>query len=362
MKFKGNDRIRMTAIKYILSLVLSMALGSLLILAQGESPITAVKAIFTGAFGSATNIGNSLRWSIPCMITGAAATVAFRSGVINMGLEGQIYVGAITCAVVGAYLELPHLPHLLLCLVAAGLAGALYTLIPAVLRLFFNVNELITTLMFNFISLLLTEYLTIWVIMGGVQAENGSASVSTPQIARTAELSTIIKGTTANTGFMIGIVICLLIAFFYKYTIAGYAARQVGQNMTFAKVGGVNVVKNFVGMFLISGFIAGMCGGIEVSGSYHRFTANFSKNLGWEGIMITRVAENNPIALIVVSIIWGALKAGSMHMERVTELNRLTVNLIQMFFVLFVSINYEYVFGVIRGMFGKKKREEGATV
>lgn len=362
MRLKVNDYVRVTVVKYVLSLFFSMLLGCILIYAQGESPAVAVKAIFEGAFGSKINIGNTIRWSIPCMMTGAAAIVAFRSGVTNMGLEGQIYFGAISCALVGAYVELPHVPHIILCIAVAGIAGACYTLIPAILRLFFGVEELITTLMLNFVALLMTEYITIWVVMGGSQAANGSAAITTPQIARTAELTTLIKGTTANTGFIIGIVILLMIAFFYKYTIQGYSARQVGQNMAFAKAGGVNVIKNYIGMFLISGFIAGMCGGIEVSGTYHRFTANFSKNLGWEGIMVTRVAEKNPIALLVVSFIWGALKAGSMHMERVTNLNRLTVNLIQMFFVLFVAVDYEALYRSIRKKIRHKKESKVAAV
>ncbi|MGI6586427.1 MAG: ABC transporter permease [Lutisporaceae bacterium] len=358
MKLNLSEHSRITLVKYLISFILTMVLGGLLVLVQGESPVEAVKAIVVGAFGSKINIGNSIRWSIPCMIAGAAATVAFRSGVMNLGLEGQIYFGAISGALAGAYVSLPHVPHVVICIVAAGLAGALYTLLPAFLRLFFKVDEMITTLMLNFVATLMTEYITIWFIMGGNMSANGSASIATPQISRTAELSTIVKGTTANTGFFIGVTTLLLIAFFFKYTVQGYSARQAGQNMSFAKVGGVNVLRNYISMFLVSGFIAGMCGGIEVSGSYHRFTANFSPNLGWEGMMVTRVAENNPIALIFVSFIWGVLKAGSMHMERVTTLNRLTVNLIQMFFVILVSIDYDLLFRAAQEKFRKRREKK----
>lgn len=344
MKFKISGEGKGTILRYSISIILTLLFGCILIAIQGESPLVAVGYIIEGAFGSKINIGNTIRWVISSLMVGGAATVAFKSGIFNLGIEGQLYMGALSAAIIGYSLELPQGVHVIACLLAASIAGMLYALIPALLRMYFKINELVTTLIFNFIAKYLTEYITMWVIMGGEQSANGSASITTPQIFNTARLSTIIKGTTSNTGIFIALGIILLIAFIYKYTVEGYEFIQIGQNMNFARMGGVNINKSFILVFLMSGLISGMGGGIEVTGSYYRFTPNFSNNLGWDGIMITRVANNNPIAVIAVSIIWGALKQGSLHMERMTTLNRLVVIIIQMLFVLFVSIDYDSIF------------------
>ena len=104
--------------------------------------------------------------------------------------------------------------------------------------------------------------------------------------------------------------------------------------MEFARAGGVDVIKRFFQIFLLSGFVAGLCGGMEVCGSYHYFLANFSNNIGWEAIMVANAASYNPITLGIISCIWGVMKTGSLHLERMTSLSRYTVNIIQMLFII----------------------------
>jgi len=343
MKLEINGEAKSAMLKYCISIGLTLVFGCILITAQGEKPLRAMGYILQGSFGSVMNIGNTIRWIISSLLVGAAATIAFKSGVANMGIEGQIYIGALSAAVIGYSIELPPGLHAIACLLVASIMGMLYALIPALLRLYFKINELITTLVLNFIAKDLTEYITMWVIMGGQQAANVSASIATPRILKSAQLPIIIKSTTANIGIFIALAVLLIVAFFYKYTLEGYELTQIGQNMNFARMGGVNITRSFLMAFLISGFISGLCGGIEITGAYYRFTSSFSNNLGWDGIMIARVSNNNPIAVIFVSIIWGGLKQGAMNMERMTSLNRLIVIIIQMLFVLFVSIDYDSI-------------------
>ena len=359
--FRIGREVKITFFKYLFAIVLAALIGAALLAAQGESPINAYKLILEGSFGSIGKLGNTIRWTIPCLIGGAAAIIALKSGFRNMGIEGQVYMGAFAAAVAGAYLELPGVPHVLLCLLVSGITGLLWILLPAVLKLYFNVSELISTLMMNYVALQFTQYLVIWKIMGGKQTASGSAAIATPAIHETAYLPNIIKTTSANAGLFIGLAICLIIWFVYKYTIAGYEARQIGENMGFARAGGVNIVKRFIGVFLVSGFVAGLCGGVEVCGAYHSFTDGFSSNLGWEAILVARVCANNPIALIAVSLVWGALKAGALHMERMISVNRLTVNIIQMLFILFVAVDYNSVYTRIMQWLkrAKAKKDEG---
>lgn len=324
-----------------------------MIIFQNEDPLNAAKLILEGSFGSMTAIGNTLRWTTPCMLTGAAGIIAFKSGIVNLGIEGQMYVGALTAAVVGFAFDLPPLLHVTACIVLAGVAGILWVLVPAFMRLFFNINEYVTTMMMNFVAMLLTDYITLWIIMPALSET--STTIRTPSILSSAKLPTIIKGTSASYGFFIALIICLFVYVLYKYTIKGYELKQVGDNIKFAKVGGVNTTRTFITIFILSGFIAGVCGGIEVTGGYYRYISNFSATMGWDGIMIANISGRNPIALIFVSFVWGSLKTGAMSMERATTLNRLTVNLLQMIFVLLVSINYEGIINYIKDKRIKKK-------
>lgn len=327
-------------IRYLLAVVMALLAGCLLFIQQGENPIHATIVMFQGGLATITNIGTSIRWATPCMLAGAAVIIAFRSNFLNMGVEGQVYMGALAAGLAGSKLALPHIPHVLACMLAAGLAGALYALLPALLRLYFNINELVVTIMLNFIAKLFTYYYVYWILMGGVLSATGSTAVKTDSIAETAQLTPLIKGTTASTAFLFAILLLLGIHFVYKHTVVGYEAIQLGQNIEYARAGGVNVVKRFFQIFLCSGFVAGLCGGMEVCGSYHYFLANFSANMGWEAIMVSNAAANNPIALMIISCIWGVMKSGSLQLERVTSLSRYTVNIIQMLFILFVAVDY----------------------
>ena len=326
--------------RYGFAIIMSLLVGCLLFIQQKENPFYAISVIFQGGLANKINIGTSIRWATPCMFAGAAVIIAFKSGVRNMGIEGQIYMGALAAGLVGANLSLPSLPHIMLCLLAAGIAGTCYALLPALLRLYFNVDELVVTIMMNFIARYLTDYYVYWILMKGTLSAGGSAAVKTENIQKSAQLSTLVQGSTASTAFIYALLLLILLYMIYKYTIIGYEAVQLGQNMEFSRAGGVDVIKRFLQIFLLSGFVAGLCGGMEVCGSYHYFLANFSNNIGWEAIMVANAAGYNPITLGIISCIWGVMKTGSLHLERMTSLSRYTVNIIQMLFIIFVAVDY----------------------
>lgn len=352
----GSDA-KISAAKYVLSLAATFALGAILIAMQGESPAAALSAIISGAFGSKVALGNTLHWAVPCILVGEAALVAFKSGVMNLGLEGQLYFGAFASACAGCFLTLPKGLHPVVCLLAGGLAGLLYALIPAVFKLFFKVDEVVATLLMNYIAIIATELFALMMIVGAKSL--GTTNIMTPLISETAALTTIIPGTSATTGIFVALLVAALVWFLYKYTLTGYELKQVGENIRFAKAGGVNSKKIFLAIFLLSGFIAGLCGAAETTGVNKRFIASFSTNLGWDGVMITRVASNNPAGVVVVSLIWAAFKAGSLQLERVTSLNRYTINLLQALFVLFISIDYGMLYNKLKTRRARKKMIEG---
>lgn len=159
---------------------------------------------------------------------------------------------------------------------------------------------------------------------------------------------------------IMALIIAILVHLLYKYTVKGYELKQVGENLRFAKFGGVNTKVTFLMIFLMSGFIAGFCGGTEVLGPLGRFRSSFAMNLGWDGVMIASIAKNSPIGVIFISIIWGALKSGSFAMERMTTTNRLVITVLQALFVLLVAIDYESIYSKIKENYKLKKlRSQG---
>lgn len=356
-KSRINSAILYEIFKYVVAVFAVMLLGIFLIRIQGQDVLAAGKALVYGAFGSMTRFGNTIRWITPCLLTGISAAVAFRAGIWNMGVGGQLYIGAFAATLVALQFPMPPVIYPIVCMLVGGVFGLLWALIPALLKRYLNVSEMITTLMLNYVATLLTTYLT--KVVNNVSSNNNSKAVATALINDDAALTKLVPKTNASTGVFIAIFVVVAVHFIYRYMVIGYEMRMVGSNIRFARAGGVKTNKIFLGIFMVSGFIAGVAGAIEILGVYGKFTADFASNIGWDGIMIATIAMNEPIAVGVVGILWAAIKSGSLYMEAVTDTNRLTVEIIQSVFVLFVTINY---FSLLHNRFKKvrstKKEDE----
>lgn len=342
LKIKTHQALIFGIVKYTVALMAVVVLGIVLIRLQGQDEKAAGQAMLYGAFGNLSRIGNTIRWITPCLLTGISAAVAFRAGIWNMGVGGQLYIGAFAATCVALYLPMPKFLGPVVCILAGCLAGMLWALFPALLKRFLRISEMITTLMLNYVATLLTTYFT--KIVNGISANNNSKAMATPLIPENARLTNLIPKTNASTGIFIAIALVGIVYLIYRYTLAGYEMRQVGANLRFAEAGGVKINQMYLSIFMISGAIAGLAGAVEILGVYGKFTADFASNMGWDGIMISTIAMNNPLAAGLVGILWGSLKSGSLYMEAITETNRLTMEVIQASFVLFVTINYQKLF------------------
>lgn len=351
----GTDDYKKEAIKYIISITLVMIVGAIFIFLQGESPLKAFQAIVQGALLGKPSIARTIRWITPCIIAGTAAVISNKSGIFNLGVEGQIYMGAFLSAVFGYAISLPRLLHIPATIIVGGIGGALLALIPAVLKLYYNINEMITTLMFNYVAILFTEYMTMQLM--GVSGSTSPDYVATPPMLDSARLTPLFTSYQATTGFFIALALVGLTYVLYKYTKKGYELKQVGENIKFAQYGGINAFSTYFYVFLVSGFVAGICGAIEMMGAHGRFRAQFSSNLGWDGIMIALIAKDSPLGMLLVAVLWGIIKNGSFAMERTTSVNRLVVTLIQAIFVLFITADFEKIMSKIRSIVHWQKGE-----
>lgn len=355
---KINSRTKDLLLNYLISVVLVILVGSILIGLQGSNSFEAYFWIIKGALGSKSAVASSIRWMMPVMFASLAAVVAQKSGIVNLGIEGQLYFGALVTALVGAFIDGPKIVMLPFVIITGGCAGLLYALLPALLKIYYKVDEMITTLMLNYVAIQTTEFITLRVM--NLTANVNPDFIATPEISQNIALTRFLKPYQATSGIFFVIILGIAIHFFYMKTYRGFEWKMLGMNSTFAKYGGVNEKKNCLQVFLLSGFIAGMCGAFEILGPHLRFRTNFSSNIGWDGIMVSLIANNNPLGVLFTSAVWGCIKAGSLMMERMTDVNRVIVTLVQAIFVLFITVNLLKVFREFRSntLDRKQKNEE----
>jgi len=317
---KGNSRasfrnLTLQLANYALILLLALAIGGLVILASGKNPLAAYRALFVGALGNRIAIANTLDRSTVLILAGLAAVMAFTTSVNNLGIEGQLYMGAFAAAWVGFGVHgLPQPLHVALALAASAIGGALWGLLPIWLKIRWQVEEIVTTLMFNYIAQLFTAYLVAFPF-----ASKSTFLPGTEEVLASARLPRLMRGTVLNVGFFIALALVLAVFWFLFRTKQGYELRMVGLNRRFAAYAGMPVRRSALLGMLLSGALAGIGGGAIILGFFGRFVTGFSSGYGWDGIVICLLARNNPIAVVPAALFYAALANGSLEMQAITK-------------------------------------------
>jgi simple sugar transport system permease protein len=296
------------------AVIATTALGALLLLAGGYDPLEAARAGLGGAFGSADALASiTLVRAIPLMLTGLAIAFAFRAGVWNVGAEGQLLAGAITAAWIGlAARALPGwiLTPTLLILSACG--GALWALVPALMKLRLGVGEVITTLLMSFVAL----YLTGFVVQGPLQEPRGVFPQTEP-IAEAARLPALVPGTRLHVGLVLAVLAAVAVAWIFRRTPLGFRMRAVGASPDAARVAGkVDTARVTLVAFLGSGALAGLAGGIQVAGVTYALYEGYSPGWGYTAIAVALLAALDPLWVLATALLFGALEAGAAAMQR----------------------------------------------
>jgi ABC-type uncharacterized transport system permease subunit len=296
------------------ALFVTALVAALLLWLGGYDPLRAAEAMWSGAFGSRDQILSiTLVRSAPLMLTGLAVALAFKAGVWNIGAEGQLYAGAIAAVWVG--LEGGTMPAWILLpavLVAAGTAGALWALVPALMKLRLGVGEVITTILMNFVAIHLAAYL----VHGPLQEPRG-VFPQTGAIVEAARLPTLIPGTRLHMGFALAVVLAVTLAAFLRWTRLGFRVRAVGASSRAAWVAGrIDASAVVLATFLASGALAGLAGGVEITGLTYALYEGLSPGWGYTAIAVALLAALNPVAVVGTAVLFGALEAGSGAMQR----------------------------------------------
>ena len=327
---------------------IALLIGSLLILAYGENPIEVYRSIFDASLGSADGLGYVFSIATPLIFSALAVSVCFKGGMFNIGVEGQYLVAMITAAV--AELNLGFLPGFLLVpavLLAAMLGGMIWAAIPAVLKVKRGAHEVVTTIMLNAIALSLVG----WALNGPLKFNDAPEGAFVdlrsnvfPKSGLVGDLGSmfgITPGAHLSWLLFLAIAAAIVVWFLIRRTRLGYEARAVGSSPGSAKAGGVSIGSTQIRLFLISGALAGLIGMQQILADRGYLPLNYIAYLGFLGIGVAFLGQNNPIGIIFAAILWGILSRGEVALQISSQVPREFIIILQGVLILTVVIIYQ---------------------
>lgn len=296
----------------LLAVISAFILAGLLIAAAGAPVWESFRQIAIGAFGSKLSISETLTRTTPLILTGLAAAVAFRSKLWNIGAEGQFYMGALLAVAVGSQLSLPSAIFIPLLLIAGAVAGMVWLLVPLGLRLRFGVDEVVTTLLLNFVAVLIVSMM----IEGPMKDPMAFGWPQSEPVPSNAMLPRFMTGMRLHVGLLIAIALAVIIAYVQKRTVFGLESKAAGLNPAAAVFAGVPLAKTLIKVACISGGLAGLAGAIQVMGVKGYVTTDLSPGFGYSGIIVAMLANLNPIGAIFAALFAAAMFVGADGMSR----------------------------------------------
>lgn len=297
----------------LFSLVVALLLGAVVLAVAGGNPWASYAHIAEASFGSIGVFSDTLVKAIPLMIIGLACSLAFRMRLWNIGAEGQFFFGAFgASAVVLVPLVPANSPQwvYILAMMAAGmLCGALWGFIPGILKAKFNVNEIISTLMLNYIAVSWNNFFIfgVWTEGGFQMSKVFPKAAWLPRLTDFAKEVPAFRGLTTHFGLVLAVIAAVILWFVLYRSQWGYEIRLIGDNPRAAQYAGISIARNTVLVMVLSGALAGLAGMSEISGVVHRLQGAISPGYGFTGIIVAWLAKLNPLAVIPVSILFGAL-------------------------------------------------------
>ncbi len=325
----------------VIATLAALGVGAIMLQLLGANPVAAYRALLSGAFGNKNALADTIVRATPLLLVALGICIAFRAGVINIGGEGQLVAGAILGTLVGLWFpEAPGIVIVSLALVAGFIGGAIWGGIPGILKAYFNVNEILSTIMLNIIAVQGMNYLLRGPMIDPVQAQAASRIPQTARLAQAFDLPRLVP-TRLHLGALIAVILAFVVYIFLWRTTAGYRIRAVGLNPDASRYAGINVKRNIVLALVLSGAFAGLAGAIQVFGVHHRmFTdgslAGFTGSAGFNGIVAALFGKLNPLGAIPASFIFGALIVGANSLQRAMQVPAALITALNGLVVIFV--------------------------
>jgi simple sugar transport system permease protein len=321
----------------LLALSIGLGFGALLIAIYRYNPLAGYSAMFLGAYGNPYSLAETISYSIPLALSSLTFSACFRAGIFNIGSEGQIYMGAIAAVAVGSlYIGPLGYIHVLLAIGSSAILGVAWSLVPALLKIYRGVHEVISTIMLNWIAYYSTIYIATNILVDPRRPEK------TLSVLESARLSTIVPGTTLTQGVFISIAIVLLYHLIFSRTVIGYELSLMGSGLDVARYAGVDIRKITIYSFILGGIASGIAGGLLVIAKPPTYAiygdlGNIS-GYGFEGIGVALIGRNNPLGILAASILYGGIKNGGRYMEYQAGIDSDLVRAINGLFVIALSV------------------------
>jgi general nucleoside transport system permease protein len=332
-----------------LAFTIALVAGALIVIAYGQNPLEVYGAILEYGFGSLNGLGYVLAIATPLIFSGLAVSVCFKAGLFNIGVEGQFLVGMVTAS--WAALNLDFLPgglHVVGVLLFASLGGMMWAAVPAILKVRTGAHEVVTTIMMNGIAIGFVGWALNYPLRFQVP-EGQNADLRTEVFPPTAlvgdmgRLFGITRGAHLSWLLLLGIALAFLIWFLIRRTRLGYEARAVGISPGSARAGGISIAGIQVKLFLLSGSIAGLVGMQQILADRGYLGQNYLAQLGFIGIGVAFLAQNNAIGIIFAAILWGLLSRGETALQIETDVPREFIIILQGILIMSVVIVYQVV-------------------
>ena len=348
----------------LLSILAGLLLAAVLMQLSGYDVRAAYSALWSGATGlemghahqsnqlalgglnlhiNLYQLAQSLSRVTPLLLAGLAIALGLRAGLFNIGAQGQMTVGALAAAAVGAWGTgtgkaggaglVPPFVHVPLVLLAGALVGGLWGALPGLLKAYRGVHEVIATIMLNYLGLNIVTYL----VTHNLKDLKSSATQTAP-IAHSAWLSPWVAGSNLTAGFVLALVLAILVTFLVRRSALGYQIRAVGLGAEAARAAGIPVARVLVTTMFLSGALAGIAGAIEVMGIHHRYVEGVAGNYGFDGIAVALLGGLGGIAVTLSAFFFGFLAGGADYMETLTNVPNSIAVIVQAFVILFVGI------------------------
>ena len=337
----------------IIAIIIGFLLGAIFLTIAGISPAVAYGKLFSSIFSKPKYLVWTLVYAAPLIFTGLSVAFSFRTGVFNIGAEGQFVIGGLVACILGIVLKLPAGIHAIVCLVAAAAAGCIWSLIVGVLKVKRGIHEVLSFIMFNWIAFYLSNYV---VNLPGIHRESSEATLDIAENARLLLPEGIRKALDCNAahwGILFAVIAAVVIWVIIEKTTLGYKLKAVGFNRNCAQYGGINADGSVLTALGISGLLSGLGGAVQVLGMAGRLSQFAGQEgFGFEGITVALIGGSNPIGCIFSGIFYGAMKYGGSKLSIVKAPSEV-VDIIMGCVVLLIAISHVFKVFVLNA--AKKK-------
>jgi simple sugar transport system permease protein len=319
-------------LRVIIVILMGIVLSVFVIYVMSKNPGASVKSFLLGPFLSSRRLGNVFENATPILLCGLAAAVPFQAGQFFLGGEGSMLLSASIGTAFAVSTNMPMFVHIPLVLLVSALAGAFWGFIPGILKAKANANEIVVTLLLNYVGF----YLALYLINFHFRDTTAGFMVSY-ELPKTAWFPQFIPGTRVHWGILLAFAAVFIVFYFLYHTTTGYEIRMTGFNKNFARYGGVSIIKIVILSQVIGGLISGVAGITEIMGIYRKYKWQISPGYGWDGVIVAIIGRNHPILIIFAALFLAYLRVGGQILNLMSDIPAEMVKIVQAIIIMLIT-------------------------